>query len=139
MQKIWLKMAKYEKKAVYQELLVVWRWYSPNFNHNACISTAFSNIEWSRVEYQALNSQFLQKYGWKWLNMRKIQYLGNGWSYRDGLALMLTVMPTFLLYFQILKGAESNIKPKIANLWKKNWLEMAKDEKKAVYRERLVV
>ena len=61
--------------------------------------------------------------------MRKRQYLRNNWSYRNGLALILTAMPTFLLHFQILKEEESNIKPKIANFYKIIWLKMAKYKK----------
>ena len=49
------------KISVSQERLVVWRWYSPDFNRKAHIPIAFLNIERSRVEYQGWNSQFLQK------------------------------------------------------------------------------
>ena len=66
--------------------------------------------------------------------MRKRQYLRNGWSYEDDLPLILTAMPTFLLHFQILKEEESNIKPKIANFYKKIWLKMAKYEKRQYLR-----
>ena len=62
-----------------------------------------------------------------------MQYLRNGWSYRDDLALILTAIPTFLLNFQILKGAESNIKPEVANFCKKIWLKMDKNENKRQY------
>ena len=48
-----------------------------------------------------------------------MQYLRNGWSYRDGLVLILTAMPTFLWGLQMLKRKESNINPKIANFCKK--------------------
>ena len=117
------------KISVSQEWLVVWRWYSPHFNRNAHISIAFSNIERSRVEYQAWNSQFLQKICLKMAKYEKRQYLRNGWSYEDDLPLILTAMPTFLLHFQILKGEKSTIKPKIANFCKIfgwRWLNMRK-------------
>ena len=81
-------MAVYEKNSVSQERLVLWRWLSPHFNSNVHISIALSNIEMLPI--------LAKKYGRKWLNMRKIQYLRNGWSYKDDLPLILTAMPSFL-------------------------------------------